>query len=172
MSCEREETRCVLIVDDEDVARRAVVRTLATDVDALILQADSADVALDHLSRRRIDVVLSDFGLPGKNGLELLRRVREQSPDTTRLMLTATCDLALAMRAVKDGDVSAVLRKPWLDGQLVSAIRLALADAEMRCELRRLRAISRSAPRDVYRERLSSRPPERGIDSGTFILRE
>ena len=65
----------VLVVDDERDARELVRRVL-TDAGARVFTASSIDEALDAVGRHQPDVMVSDIGLPGQDGYELIRRVR------------------------------------------------------------------------------------------------
>jgi signal transduction histidine kinase len=69
----------VLVVEDDDDARELLV-TVLTDEGALVETARTADEALAKLDAARPDVLLSDIGLPGADGFELIRRVRERRP--------------------------------------------------------------------------------------------
>jgi CheY-like chemotaxis protein len=70
----------VLLVDDDGDTREVVCQVLA-DRGAQVTLAASADEALDKLRRGRFDVLLSDIGMPGVDGYELIRRVRALGPD-------------------------------------------------------------------------------------------
>jgi PAS domain S-box-containing protein len=82
----------VLVVDDESDARQLVRRVLMNN-GARVSVAATADEALDLLRRERPQVMLSDIGMPGEDGYQLLSRVRELSPEeggqTPAVALTA-----------------------------------------------------------------------------------
>jgi signal transduction histidine kinase/ActR/RegA family two-component response regulator len=65
-----------LVVDDHEDSRRFVQSAL-TDSGAEVLVADSADAALEILGRTYVDVLVSDIGMPGADGYDLIARVRE-----------------------------------------------------------------------------------------------
>jgi signal transduction histidine kinase/methylmalonyl-CoA mutase cobalamin-binding subunit len=65
-----------LVVDDHDDSRR-FVKTALTDSGAEVLVADSVDAALEVLGRSYVDVVVSDIGMPGADGYDLIARVRQ-----------------------------------------------------------------------------------------------
>lgn len=71
-------------------------------------------------------VVVSDLRMPGMNGIEFLARVRQASPDTTRVMLTGDADLNAAVAAVNEGKISQFLSKPCLPHVFARAIESAL----------------------------------------------
>ncbi|MFZ5585241.1 MAG: HD domain-containing phosphohydrolase [Thermodesulfobacteriota bacterium] len=72
-------------------------------------------------------VIVSDFKMPGMDGVELLGRVREKSPDTVRILLTGYADVDTAIRAVNEGNIFRLLTKPvdleTLGRALVAGIR-------------------------------------------------
>jgi PAS domain S-box-containing protein len=65
-----------LVVDDHEDSRR-FVKSALTDSGADVLVADSVDAALEVLSRTFVDVLVSDIGMPGADGYDLIARVRE-----------------------------------------------------------------------------------------------
>ena len=72
-------------------------------------------------------VVVSDFHMPGMNGVELLAQVRTHAPDTVRILLTGNADLQAAIDAINQGQIFRFLTKPCKSEALVSAITAALA---------------------------------------------
>ena len=65
-----------LVVDDHEDSRR-LVKTVLADCGAEVREADSVDAALDVLASTYIDVLISDIGMPGADGYDLIARVRE-----------------------------------------------------------------------------------------------
>jgi len=65
-----------LVVDDHEDSRR-LVKTVLADCGADVREADSVDAALDILGSTYIDVLISDIGMPGADGYDLIARVRE-----------------------------------------------------------------------------------------------
>jgi PAS domain S-box-containing protein len=114
----------VLAVDDEPDAL-SVVRRLLEEREAQVLTATSADEALTLIACRHPDVLLSDIGMPGVDGYELIRRIRA-SENGTRLpaaALTAYArseDRALAL----DAGYQAHLAKPLQPAALVETVAL------------------------------------------------
>lgn len=71
-------------------------------------------------------VVVSDLQMPGMNGLELLAKVKDLSPDTVRIMLTGQADLDTAIAAVNQGNIFRFLTKPCSAGELAATLDAAL----------------------------------------------
>jgi DNA-binding NtrC family response regulator len=100
----------VLIVDDERTLARAVRAFLVeSGYDAEV--APDAEQALSMLETLRPDVVFSDMRLPGMNGVELLRRIREFDPSIAVVIMTAYGTIEGAVEAVKLGAFD-YLKKP------------------------------------------------------------
>ncbi len=71
-------------------------------------------------------VIVSDMRMPGMNGIELLKKVREKSPDTVRLMLTGNADLQTAIEAVNEGNIFRFLTKPCAAEPFAKALAAGL----------------------------------------------
>ncbi|MFY9530942.1 MAG: HD domain-containing phosphohydrolase [Candidatus Acidiferrales bacterium] len=83
-------------------------------------------------------VVVSDMRMPGMDGIQFLKKAREVSPDTVRLMLTGNADIGTATEAVNEGNVFRFLNKPCPKDPLLKAIeagihqyRLVTAEKEL-----------------------------------------
>ena len=115
----------ILIVDDEPLIRQALVRALSGEVYEL-LQAPGGREALNILTARSVDLILSDLVMPEMDGLALLKQARVVRPEALRIVLTGHADLDLAVRAINDGAVYRFLLKPWDSFDLRVMIKLAL----------------------------------------------
>jgi CheY-like chemotaxis protein len=118
----------VLVVDDVPIvltSLRRVLERAAFDV----ATADSGAAALAHLETAEADLVVTDFMMPGMNGIELLRVVKERWPRARRAMLTAQADQDLLDRSLADGLLHAAFQKPWNNKALVDALRALTAPA-------------------------------------------
>lgn len=126
----------VLLVDDDPELLAAVQRHLQESLPGVaMVAAESGPQALGLLQALPVDVVVSDYMMPGMDGLALLGRVRTQRPDAVLLMLTATADLGVAQKAVNDEHVHSFLTKPVDPDLLVRQV----ADALLRVLRHRLR---------------------------------
>ena len=92
----------ILVVDDDKNTRDGLERALQRHYKVRV--AESAEVALQILGKEsNVDVMLSDLRMPGVDGLELLRRVHAQHPDTVCILLTAYGSVETAVEAMKQG---------------------------------------------------------------------
>lgn len=115
----------LIFVDDEENVLKALRRVFLEENYDILTAAGGAE-ALDILTRERIHLVMSDYLMPGMNGVELLREVRQRYPETIRIMLTGHADIHAIMGAVSDGAVYKFITKPWNDEDLRLTVSLAL----------------------------------------------
>ena len=127
----------VLVVDDEPVIREMLTEALTREPYE-ILCAGSAEEALSILSQESVDVVLSDEKMPGMDGSEFLAIVRQQYPDTIRMILTGHASLESAIRAINEGEIYRFFTKPCNMVDLMVTIRQALRQKELMAENQRL----------------------------------
>jgi len=114
----------LLIVDDEPSIIAALLRVLRK-CDFSILTASNAAQAIELLQENSISVVLSDYRMPEMDGLQLLKRVAVEWPDTTRFLLTGNSDDPMSFIEANDNVVHDVLAKPWSSTALINVIEQA-----------------------------------------------
>lgn len=110
----------ILAVDDDAAVVAAVVRDLRVRYgeEYRVLRATSGREALELLADlllkdRQVAAVVSDQRMPGMGGIEVLQEVRQQSPDSKLVLLTAYADTDVAIRAINDIALDYYLMKPW-----------------------------------------------------------
>ena len=118
-------TEKILCVDDEVNILLSLQRQLRKQFHLeSALGPEKALAAIE--SEDSYAVVISDLQMPGMNGLELLAKVRELSPDTVRIMLTGQADLDTAIAAVNQGNIFRFLTKPCSAEELAGTLDAAL----------------------------------------------
>ena len=122
----------VLVVDDEPGMRNFLVKTL-TPRAGQVMQAGSAEDAEELLRRHRFDLVILDITLPGRNGIELLKDLREAGDPCEVVLITAFADLDTAIEALRAG-ASDFLLKPFRVTQVLNAFRHGLERARLKRE--------------------------------------
>jgi two-component system NtrC family sensor kinase len=115
----------LLIVDDDEHVRRALRRVLRR-ARCRVLDAPEAQTALDILSRETVQVVVSDYRMPGMSGVEFLRAVKERWPRIQRVLLTGQADSTAIEEAVNQSEIFRFIWKPWDDGHLLITIQSAI----------------------------------------------
>jgi PAS domain S-box-containing protein len=113
----------VLLVDDDDHVRH-VTASMLEGLGHVAIEAGSGGAALEILSgKRKIDVALIDFAMPGMSGLELAREARVRMPALPIVFITGFGD-STVLGGIRQEHI---LRKPFLDHDLDRKIRAALA---------------------------------------------
>jgi DNA-binding NtrC family response regulator len=127
----------ILVVDDELIVRDPLTKWFKEEG----YRADSAEnaaVALKKLQEASWDLLLVDIRMPGMDGLELLRRVREANRDCTVIIMTAFASVDTAVKALKDGAYD-YITKPIDPEYLNHLVNKALNEQELQRENRRLK---------------------------------
>jgi two-component system response regulator PilR (NtrC family) len=119
----------LLVVDDEPLIRQSLRERLEREGYDL-LEADSAGCALERFS--------PDMRLADGDGLTVLRRIKEQSPDTAVILMTAFSSVRTAVEAMRLGAFHYVT-KPFDIDEIVRLARSALETIRLRREVRALR---------------------------------
>ena len=119
----------LLLVDDE-VAIVNALRRVFRQENYEIVTANSGQDGLARLAEGPVQLVISDFMMPGMNGAQFLREVKQRSPDTIRIMLTGHANTDAVMGAINEGAVYKFILKPWNDDDLREHIRQAFTTHE------------------------------------------
>lgn len=115
----------VLIVDDHPIVRRGLKQVLQDEPDFSVLEAGDAREALHEIQQQPVDLVIADIDLPGMNGIELLKEIKQQYKQTPVLMLSVYPEDQVAVRVLRAG-AAGFLSKEAAPEQLVVAIRKIL----------------------------------------------
>jgi len=114
----------ILLVDDEPGILKVLGISLA-DRGYRVLTAENGEEALKIFRDARPDLVLTDIKMPGMDGIELLKRMKQESPDAEVIMITGHGDMELAVQSLKH-EASDFITKPIHDDALDIALRRAL----------------------------------------------
>ncbi|MDD5309449.1 MAG: HD domain-containing protein [Deltaproteobacteria bacterium] len=134
------EAHRVLFVDDEDAVRRAFRRTMSRG-DIEVVTAGSAEEALEILRTTTFGVVISDFHMPGIDGVRFLAKVNTIDPHAVRILVSGKIDLQVAAYAVNQVGLFGLFLKPWDPNELRFAVHKALEQRALSVENRRLAAL-------------------------------
>ena len=123
----KEEAKILLIDDDDDILLAA--KFLLKKHFTTIITAGGPDTIDTLLRENRFDIALLDMNYTtgatsGKEGLDLLKKIRHDSPFTRVIMMTAYGDIDLAIKAIKEG-ASDFIVKPWDNAKLISTVLAA-----------------------------------------------
>jgi len=112
----------ILLVDDDVLILQALSRILEAEGYEVIAHDDP----LAATNEKNYVAVITDFMMPGMNGIELLSAIRKSNPQAVRVLLTAAGDFKIASEAVNRGEVYRLLVKPWAVPDLTSCVRQAV----------------------------------------------
>lgn len=116
----------ILCVDDEKNVLRSLER-LFMDDEYEILTALNGEDALTILTEEPgVQLVISDYRMPGMDGVDFLRQVHERWPETIRIVLSGFADTASVVGAINEGQIYKFIPKPWNDDELKVTIAKAL----------------------------------------------
>ena len=91
----------ILIIDDDRLLQNSLRNILSAKYDTII--AGSGEAGMEILGTDSIDLVLLDIRLPGIDGIETLRRIKERHGNLTVVMMTAYEDIKTVVRSMKIG---------------------------------------------------------------------
>lgn len=140
------ETANILVVDDEGANRYSVSKTLQR-VGYTVIEASSGEEALELIVKQHFDVILTDIRMPpGIDGVELLRRIKEEAPDAIVILMTGYASLTTAVEALRMG-AHDYLIKPSSSQDIRSSV---LRGVERAHNLRRRRSLLDAIRNDVF----------------------
>ena len=148
----------VLLADDHTLVR-AGIRSLLESVPDVLVVAETGDgrEALEGIARHRPDIALLDISMPGLNGLEVARRVSQESPRTRVIVLSMHADATYVRQALRAGVAGYLLK-----GAAVSELPLALG-AVMRGETYLTPKVSQTVVQELLREGGTEPDPLHGL---------
>ena len=161
----------ILMVDDEPNVLKSFQRALRKEPYTL-MTAPGGEAGLQLLEAREVSLVISDYNMPGMNGLEFLKAVNARHPHILGIMLTGQAEIEVAMQAINEAGVYKFIQKPWDDADLKITILRALESIDMATERERL--LKRIKSRDTILKELERKHPgitkvDRDTD-GSLIL--
>lgn len=125
----------ILLVDDEPNVLKALSRLLKQ---YHLTTADSGEEALLLAKKQSFNLVISDYRMPGMNGVDFLILLKRMQPDAIRMVLTGYADLEGAQHAINEAEVFRFINKPWSNLEIVSAVENALEHQRILLENRSL----------------------------------
>ncbi len=129
----------ILLVDDEPDILESLSDLLSAGLENVkVLAAPSGDAALAMMKKDNVDIIVSDFKMPGMNGLQFLEKAREIAPQVPRIMMTAYPDLDLALSAINEARIT----KPFDPERMLGVVGDVLRNR--RSKAQRDQALSRA----------------------------
>jgi DNA-binding NtrC family response regulator len=122
----------ILVIDDEAEIREGLELLLSSEGYS-VGSAETAEAGLARLEQEPFDLLLLDVSLPDRNGLELLREIRQRDADLPIVLITAYGSIDMARQAFKSG-AQDYITKPWSNDELLAQIALAVEGRRLREE--------------------------------------
>ncbi|MCX6156849.1 MAG: sigma-54 dependent transcriptional regulator [Ignavibacteriota bacterium] len=104
----------ILVVDDEK-SQRLILSGDLKSRGYNVLEADSVDVALSHVMKNRVDIILSDLKMPGASGIDLVNQLKQINPEIAVVIMTAYASVETAVLALKQGAYDFITKPYNLD---------------------------------------------------------
>jgi putative nucleotidyltransferase with HDIG domain len=150
----------VLFVDDDELMLQTFTRTLQ-DRGLVVSTAASVDEALELLGREEFGVVLSDYQMPDRNGIDLLEEIKQRYPDTVRILVSGKGDFEIAIEVINRVGLYNFIIKPWDPAELFATVSRAVdhyeltvrnrsLTAELAGKVKELGELNASLEREVY----------------------
>jgi DNA-binding NtrC family response regulator len=124
----------LLIVDDDLLQARLIKSNLERPGRIRVEVAGTAHEALERLGREPLDAILTDLAMPGMDGIEMVRRIRETDPSLPVIVMTAHATMERAVDAMRSG-ATEFLQKPINVSALLTLVERAVADRPIREEV-------------------------------------
>ncbi|HUT78110.1 MAG TPA: HD domain-containing phosphohydrolase [Polyangia bacterium] len=127
----------ILVVDDEEPLLRVISRELSS-VPVDVVTSSSPMEALGLLETREFDVVVSDLRMPGMDGIAFLEQVRQRSPNTQRILISAYAEMHDAVQVINRVGLFSFTTKPWEPGDLREVVLRAARQHQILVENEKL----------------------------------
>ena len=126
-------SRASILVADDEVEIREGLELLLESEGYRVSSVDTGEAALARVDEQPFDLLLLDVSLPDRNGLELLREIREKDASLPVVMITAYGSIDMARSAFKNG-ARDYITKPWSNDELLAQVALAVEGRRLREE--------------------------------------
>ena len=126
-------TKKTILLADDEAGIRKVLSISLRDLGYTVHTAVDGETALQIFRRKKPAIVLTDIKMPGMDGIQLLRKIKQESPDTEVIMITGHGDIDLAIKSLKF-EATDFITKP-INGEV---LEIALQRAQERIAMREL----------------------------------
>ena len=116
----------IAVVDDEEMVLTSLRSFLQLETDYDVTTYQSPQEALRALKEQSLDLIVSDYLMPGMNGIEFLLEVKKIHPYATRILLTGYADKENAIKAINEVGLYQYVEKPWDNDDLKLIIQNGL----------------------------------------------
>ncbi|MFZ5352552.1 MAG: HD domain-containing phosphohydrolase [Bacillota bacterium] len=148
----------ILIIDDEQSIVNAMSRLLSSFGYAVYSDTNPYN-ALNIISSKKIQIIISDQKMRGMNGVDLLIKVKESFPDVIRILMSGYSDIEVIINAINEGNIYYYITKPWVNENVINIVK----NAERYIQ-------ERQTARDQLRYQWESRADSYNVEGGTIEL--
>ncbi len=112
----------VLLVDDDPLVLASLEATLKRE-GYQIIAVERAEDAVEIIKKESLAIIISDYNMPGMNGIEVMQEAIKFRPEAIRILLAGGDDLKIAIKAINIGQVYQYISKPWDDEELKKTLK-------------------------------------------------
>lgn len=163
----------LLLVDDDEKNLSSLKRVFAVAGNTYSCQtAASAEEAYQIASREKIDLLLTDYSMPGQTGADLAQKVSFLYPEAVCIILSGRDDFKMAVDIINKAVVYKFISKPWNDAELLQTVSGALRERDLARENRNLQVQMKKMMRvidDLERENPGITELRRDTDGSIII---
>lgn len=127
----------ILVVDDEPLITKSLETFITFTFEADVLLSNDPTEAIEIFKEMKPQIIISDFMMPGMNGLEFLKKIREISKDVVTILLTGYADKENAIRCINEVGLYYYCEKPWDNDTLAKIIENAVEKHDLQFQLKR-----------------------------------
>lgn len=113
-------------VDDEINILYSIKRLLRKKEWTLLTFVTPEEALAELKGRSDIDIIVSDYRMPGMNGVEMLKLMKHDCPDALRIILSGHADLQGILEAVNQAEIYRFITKPWIDEDFIITLENAI----------------------------------------------
>ncbi len=136
---------------DDEIHILSALKRVLRKTSWKVLVAENGEQGLARLAQEPVQVVISDYSMPGMDGVSFLKRVKQSYPDIQRVMLTGHANFDAVERAINESEVFRFLNKPWRGSQLLATIEDCFRQYELIESNRRYRADLKDRNQELFK---------------------
>lgn len=120
---------CTLVVDDDPMVREVLSETIR-EYNCSVIAVENGEMALESVKLKHFDLIFLDLKLPGMNGLEVLKAIKEMDTGAIVVIVTGFADDDTALKAVGYGPLT-LIRKPFKESDILEVLDLVIKRKRM-----------------------------------------
>lgn len=126
----------VVVIDDEQMVVTSIKAFLESNSEFDVHTFIDPEESKRFFESHQVDVAVSDYLMPQTNGLQLLKRLKEIQPESSRVLLASRADAKNAIEAINQVSLFQYIEKPWDEEQLLLVVRSGIERSRLLRDLR------------------------------------